>query len=184
MKYKTESPLEARIGSFDIPFSGSRSSQNLYTNAKTPKYKSASEAIVADILEREGIKFTYEDGLLVKDQTNGAPKEKIWHPDFHLHDSDILVEYVGLPDDKEYMKGIEKKKKVYAEMGKTVVWLFPEDVWDNSDGTYRKRQDAEENVLNKIYAGMRAAEKDHGLSYSKFSEKSFDRNIRSRYAAA
>ena len=157
MKNRNYNPLEATVRGCASLCPGSRSWQNRYANAKSQEYRSASEAIVADILEREGIRFTYENAVRVKDRTNGVPKEKLWHPDFHLYDSNVLVEYVGMPDDGEYMKGIEKKKKVYAAMGKTVVWLFPEDIWDNSDETYRKRSDAEENVLNKIYAAMQTA---------------------------
>jgi competence CoiA-like predicted nuclease len=30
------------------------------------------------------------------------------------------------------MEGIEKKKEVYDQMGVTVIWLYPEDLWERT----------------------------------------------------
>jgi len=118
----------------------------------SPDYKSYSEKIVAGALESQGIRFAYEDPLEVKDVYG---KKRTWHPDFHLKDLGIILEYVGRPDDKGYMEGIRKKEKVYAAEGVKVVWIYPADIWEEADG-YRIRKDAEENILNKVYAEMRS----------------------------
>ena len=115
-------------------------------------YRSQSERIIADILTNDDIPFGYEDDLHVPQAYTGGRSDRTWHPDFHLRDSEIIVEYVGLSDDKEYMKGIDKKKDVYAKMGAVVVWLYPDDLWaPTTNHKYGKlRDDSEEHVLGKI----------------------------------
>ena len=105
-----------------------------------------------------------------------------WHPDFHLHDSGVIVEYVGRPDDEEYMKGVEKKMRVYEKMGANVVWLYPEDIWEASSGKYRKREDAEANVLGKIYSAIIAGGTGKQLRETEIVATTFDYRQR-RYAA-
>ena len=58
----------------------------------------------------------------------------------------------GMPDDEAYREGIEKKKEVYDQMGITVIWLYPEDLWEQTaDRKYGKlRDDATEYILSKI----------------------------------
>jgi len=36
-----------------------------------------------------------------------------------------------------------------------VIYVFPADIWEESVGEYRRREDAKENVLKKIYGEMR-----------------------------
>jgi len=92
-------------------------------------YRSQSEEIIAGYLADGHLPFIYEDELRVPQEVAGGSNDRIWHPDFHLYDSEIIVEYVGMPEDREYMKGIERKKEVYEQMGVAVVWLYPSDLW-------------------------------------------------------
>ena len=116
------------------------------------RYKSKSERIIGSILNKQGVRFVYEDRLYVEEGGNGDEKGRLWYPDFHLSETGVIVEYVGKPDDKEYMAGIERKKLVYERLGINVVWIQREDIWEVSNGKYRKRKDAEENVMRKIYS--------------------------------
>ena len=164
--------LEHKVGEYGLPS----------PRGKDP-YKSQSERIIAGMLDRQGIRFTYEDAVYVEDSSGNA-KQRIWHPDFHLHDSGVIVEYVGRPADEEYMKGIEKKMRVYEKMGVNVVWLYPEDIWETEEGNNRKREDAEENVLSKIYAATLAASEGEELRDAEIAGKTFDYDYRqTRYAA-
>lgn len=115
-------------------------------------YRSRSEQIIADILENDDIRFGYEDALHVPREYAGSKSDRTWHPDFHLRDLGVIVEYAGMPDDEEYMKGVERKKEVYDQMGATVIWLYPEDLWERTaDQKYGKlRDDAVEHILSKI----------------------------------
>ncbi|WP_145112883.1 PDDEXK family nuclease [Gimesia panareensis] len=119
-------------------------------------YRSESERIVAGIFEEEDIRFKYEAPLSVDVDDKGYQERRTWHPDFYIHDLDVIVEYVGLPDDEEYMEGIHKKEKVYEEMGLKVAWIYPEDIWDESNGKYWKKENASEMVLNKVYEAARS----------------------------
>ena len=70
------------------------------------------------MLDRQRIPFTYEDAVYVEESNGNDKKGRIWHPDFHLHDSGVLVEYVGSPHDPEYMKGIQKKEESVRKDGR------------------------------------------------------------------
>lgn len=144
---RSYSGLEASISDYR---SNSNSTYEPFAHVSSP-YRSKSEEIVADVLKHNGISFGYEDALHVSQEYAGG-RDRTWHPDFNLHDLGIIVEYVGMSDNEEYMQGIEKKKEVYEKMGVTVVWLYPEDLWEATDDKKygRVRDDAEENILNKI----------------------------------
>ena len=130
------------------------------------------------------MRFVHEDRVYVEEGNNGDEKGRLWYPDFHLRDSGVIVEYVGRPEDKEYMKGIARKHKVYREMGAQVVWLYPQDIWEETNGRYRKRPDAEHNLLNKIQAGVRAAKAGEALRSAQVDTRAFNCNYSHlRYAA-
>lgn len=128
------------------------SQSNAKLDLRHSPYRSESERIVAGIFENEGIRFEYEAPLSVDVNDDSYRERRIWRPDFYIHDLDVIVEYVGLPDDEEYMEGIRKKEKVYEEMGLRVAWIYPEDIWDEADGKYRKKENASEVVLDKVYS--------------------------------
>ena len=115
-------------------------------------YRSKSEQVIANIFKKADISFGYEDALPVPREYTGSKSDRTWHPDFNLRDLGVIVEYVGKPDDKAYMKGIERKREVYAKMGVAVIWLYPEDLWEQTkDREYGAlRDDVEEHILRKI----------------------------------
>ena len=97
----------------------------------SPVFRSAGERRIASALERYGIRYTYEQGVLVTDK--GKPK--IWHPDFYLPEFATYIEYYGLAGNPDYDAGIERKTRVYGNMGIDVVPIYPwsfKDGWPNS----------------------------------------------------
>lgn len=137
------------------------SASRAYEGPDVTEYRSYSEQMIGDTLENAGIKFVYEDRVYVEE--GDEKRGRLWYPDFHLTDSGVFIEYVGRPDDKEYMKGIEKKKEVYLRMGANVVWLYPEDIWDESDGRYEVRKDAENHILKSVHAQLDSTLEGKGL---------------------
>jgi hypothetical protein len=90
-----------------------------------PPYKSRGEAQVGRLLDRYGIPFFYESPLKV--QVDG--RERAWHPDFTLFSyRGLVLEYAGMPDRPEYMVGIRKKERVYAQNGVPAVFIYPDDL--------------------------------------------------------
>ena len=90
-----------------------------------PPYRSRGETQIGRLLDRYGIPFSYEQGLLVYDRG----KHKIWHPDFTLPTYDgLIVEYAGMPDIPEYMAGIRHRNRVYAANEIPAVFIYPDDL--------------------------------------------------------
>lgn len=73
-------------------------------------------------MKERGIDFTYEKPVAVVD--NG--KTKLWHPDFHLNDYHILVEYLGMNGSPKNARINEYKRKVYEENKLDVIEIYPE----------------------------------------------------------
>ncbi len=171
------SGLESSVGNYS---SQSSSTYEPSGEVASP-YRSGSERILADILETNGIKFGYEDKLRVPKEYAGSSSDRIWNPDFTLHETGVIIEYAGMTDDPEYMEGIERKKEIYSAMGLNVVWLYPNDIWEaNGDKQYGKvRDDVEENVLSKIEEVIREKE-----SREKNSPYSFALDPKLSYGAA
>lgn len=105
-------------------------------------------------------------------------------PDFYLNDLGVIVEYVGMPDDEEYMKGIHKKEIVYEEMGVDVIWIYPEDIWDESNGKYWQKENASAIVLNKVYDALRSGSVKADLYGSKSRDFGNRSGLRNRYTVA
>jgi|TARA_Y100000034_G_scaffold95702_1_gene116364 hypothetical protein len=124
------------------------------------RFASLSEDIVADILEQEGIRFTYEERLLIEDKyENGSKKGRLLYPDFHLEEHGVMVEYAGQQigeEDKRYQERIKWKKQIYKKMGLNVIFLDKNDLWDFNNltlnGKPRPLINKRQNVLNKIYS--------------------------------
>lgn len=90
-----------------------------------PPYKSRGEAQVGRLLDRYGIPFSYEQGLIVLDRG----RHRTWHPDFTLPTfGDLIVEYVGMPDVPDYARGLQYKKEVYRANHVPVVYILPDDL--------------------------------------------------------
>jgi hypothetical protein len=93
--------------------------------ANEPPYRSRGEAQVGRLLDRYGIPFFYEHPLIVRDRG----RYRVWHPDFLLPTrDDLVVEYAGLPDIPEYMKGLRHKANVYGVNGIPALFVYPHDL--------------------------------------------------------
>ena len=87
-----------------------------------PPYRSRGEAQVGRLLDRYGIPFFYEMPLVVLDRG----RHRIWHPDFSLLTyGGLVVEYAGMPEMEDYMRGIRHKEQVYRGNGIEAVFLYP-----------------------------------------------------------
>ncbi len=90
-----------------------------------PPYKSRGEAQVGRLLDRYGIPFFYESPWTVLDDG----RQRTWHPDFTLFSyRGLVLEYAGMPDRPDYMAGIRKKERVYAQNDIPTVFLYPQDL--------------------------------------------------------
>jgi hypothetical protein len=90
-----------------------------------PPYRSRGEAQVGRLLDRYGIPFFYEMPAVVFDRR----RHRTWHPDFTLpYQNGLIVEYAGMPDVAEYMRGIRHKERVYGQNGLPAVFLYPHDL--------------------------------------------------------
>ena len=174
--------LEQKLSNYDLPFTDGSRKPNSNGATTRPEYKSKSEGIIGRVLHRSGIRFTYEDRVYVEESNGKDEKGRLWYPDFHLDDSGVIVEYVGIPEDENYMRGIKRKEEVYSQMGATVVWIYPEDIW--TDDFRGKRPDAAQNILSKIYSAVARAGRDEELRDARVDTKAFNYNYRQmRYAA-
>jgi hypothetical protein len=76
------------------------------------RVRSRAEYIIATKLEAAGIPFEYEPRL---PYTDDEGKTRFIHPDFHLYEHDLYVEYWGR-DDPEYVESRRFKEGVYEKL--------------------------------------------------------------------
>ena len=91
------------------------------------RLKSDGERRIAQFFDACSIRYLYEQGVLVSD----AGKPKIWHPDFYLPEFAAYVEYYGLAGNSDYDRGVQKKTRVYREMGLDVIPVYPRTFADD-----------------------------------------------------
>jgi len=82
-------------------------------------YKSEGERQIAGCLKRHGIAFLYEHPFAVAERG----KVRIWYPDFLLAEHGILIEYVGVNGERDYDRGVERKKAAFEAMGMPALFL-------------------------------------------------------------
>ena len=111
-------------------------------NDQSDRFKSEGERRIAELLDSYGIRYNYEQGVLVEDK--GKPK--IWHPDFHLKEFSVHIEYYGLAGNREYDQGIKRKTTVYKKMGMAVIPVFP---WTFCDDWQSHIMDSLQGILNR-----------------------------------
>ena len=85
------------------------------------RFKSEGERRIADFFDSYGIRYVYEQGVLVKDRD----MQKIWYPDFYLPEFASYLEYYGMVGDENYDRCTEHKKTVYSSMGLDVISVYP-----------------------------------------------------------
>ncbi|HSA30140.1 MAG TPA: hypothetical protein P5159_26700 [Phycisphaerae bacterium] len=90
--------------------------------AQAPPYRSRGEAQVGRLLDRYGIPFLHEYPTVIYDRG----RHHLWHPDFTLPTyASMIVEYAGMPDRPEYMKGIHHKRRVYRNNRLPAIFIYP-----------------------------------------------------------
>jgi hypothetical protein len=85
-------------------------------------FKSAGERKIADILNKYGITFVYEQPLAVQDHQN---KLRIWYPDFFLPEYGIYLEFNGFEGNPNYDNGIMLKNLAYKKNGINIIGITP-----------------------------------------------------------
>jgi hypothetical protein len=88
------------------------------------RVRSRAEALIANWLFREKIPYVYEPPLPYRAEDG---RTRYIHPDFHLYEDDVYVEYWGR-DDKEYVESRRFKENVYAGRSLVPVHLEKHDV--------------------------------------------------------
>lgn len=113
-------------------------------------YKSKGEADIANWLLLNGIPYSYEDPYIV--DTRNEKYRGQYHPDFHIPDTDVYIEYYGInrkgkvapyftsktgrDPSIEYREGMEWKRQVHKENGTRLVELYS---YQRSNGTLEKK---------------------------------------------
>lgn len=112
-----------------------------------------SENFIAKAFTVAGFRYSYEDPLYVEKYIPNKDKKigLLFHPDFHLQDYGIVVEYAGrYPGETEesYRKRIREKNEIYRKNNTPVVWIYPGDIWKEDFSGIRP--DAYQNVISKV----------------------------------
>jgi len=83
---------------------------------------SEGERLIANWLDAHGIGYRYEPEL-----AGGLT------PDFHIVDTDVIIEYWGMSGETDYEDRMEEKMGIYEEHGYDVVGLFPTHTHEMGD---------------------------------------------------
>lgn len=90
-----------------------------------PTYRSRGEAAIAAALEQYGVPFRYEQPWLIHDRYHW----RLWYPDFTLPGrGGQIIEYAGMPECPDYMRGVRRKQRIYADNGVRAVFVYPGDL--------------------------------------------------------
>jgi hypothetical protein len=81
--------------------------------------QSIGEKRIAEFLEAEGIAFTYDERYRIAG-------DAVVRPDFYLPEFDLYIEYFGM-DTPEYLRNMEKKRRLYQRAGKRLVSVSYKD---------------------------------------------------------
>ena len=87
------------------------------------KVRSRAEALISNFFYNNKIRSVYEKTIYYEE--NG--ESKTLHPDFYLPDYDVYIEYNEIKK-KAYLKSKEYTKKIYDQLGFTVIIMTDEDL--------------------------------------------------------
>ena len=110
--------------------------------------KSRGEVQIARLLERNRIKYKYEQPLAVIDRG----KTRIWYPDFYLPEYAMIIEYFGVNGDSGYNERTKHKVDVYKQAGIEGVFLDESSLkgdWPNK--IMGQVEDILKNRLDRFY---------------------------------
>lgn len=91
------------------------------------RVRSRGEYIIATTLESRDIAFEYEARLAYRDDDG---RTKYIHPDFHLYEHNLYVEYWGR-DDPNYIESRRFKERVYTRRGIEIIAIEDNDLPEN-----------------------------------------------------
>lgn len=142
---------------------------------KGEQVKSIEEAIIANFLFLNGVKYTYER---VYPYEAGNKYRKNYRPDFYLDEYDIYLEHFGINknnkapwlnevEEKKYLDGIKWKREVHKNYGTTLLETYS---YLNKDGVFLARLD---NILRS--KGVEYKKVDHREIYKKMFLEQDDR---------
>ena len=101
------------------------------------KVKSMEECEIANFLYLNGVPYEYEAPY---EHDTATPEKRQYRPDFHLPEAGIYIEHFGLDaegrtapfvDEKEYLQGVEWKRRLHEEKGTVLVETFS---WERAAG--------------------------------------------------
>ncbi len=95
-------------------------------------YHSKGEAAIAQTLAGNERPFVYQPSLDLRLQKYTGKGKIPRNPNFRV--GDVVIEYIGKPDDKDYMKTIVYKKQMYEKEGLRVVYISRDDIFDKDKG--------------------------------------------------
>jgi len=96
---------------------------NTISRHRLAPYKSAGERRIAEFLNQNHLRFTYEKPLAVIDEG----LTKIFHPDYSLHDFSTIIEYFGISNNQDYAERSKRKMKIYTKNNIPVIPIYPQD---------------------------------------------------------
>ena len=124
--------------------------------------KSYGERDLADYLSSRGIDYTYEERY---------PIRANYHPDFHVDDTNVWIEYWGLGHDGnvptwfesrhgldpsvEYRESMEWKRKVHQRNGTELIEIY---AWQRDAGCMKKilrSELKEKGIRGSIFKGLK-----------------------------
>lgn len=89
---------------------------------KSLGYRSRGERWIAEALNQYGLPFKYEQPWLIHDRRYW----RLWYPDFTLPDhGNQIVEYLGMPENAEYMQRARSKRQIYRENDIRPIFVTP-----------------------------------------------------------
>ncbi len=124
---------------------------------KVEQAGSAGEKQVARMLERYGVRYSYEHPVAVVDRG----KVRVWYPDFWLPDYGIAIEYVGTTANPDYNDGVTHKRAVYRAMGipcvyvdaKYLTGVWPKRILDEIRQTLQSRLEHFDDLESRVISG-------------------------------
>ena len=104
---------------------------------KGDRVRSMEECEIANFLYLNGVPYEYEAPY---EHHTATPEKRQYRPDFHLPEAGIYIEHFGLDaegrtapfvDEKEYLQGVEWKRRLHEEKGTVLIETFS---WERGAG--------------------------------------------------
>ncbi|MBS3080763.1 hypothetical protein J4221_04795 [Candidatus Pacearchaeota archaeon] len=114
------------------------------------EYSSKGERIIAEILKKYKISFIHNKEIHLIERHKNKNFRRIWYPDFCLQDYDLYIEYIGKTNDLDYMEGVRKKIKTFAENKIKVLYIYFDEIWEQKNSKWYLKKDFEYGLILRI----------------------------------